>query len=275
MGVKNTQCALQLLSSSHSRDCAKFQSPRCAGITALTFEELHLLLCRKHMKKAVRADVGHQACNASQTQTVPRKAGPRDASISTGSIHSVGLAVSAPGSQPDPSNVAAGCGNATNLPPGFGCSKCCLEYLTCGAKVSHDNSTASLAAVPAVPAVPTEEQSIIAIDQGIPARDQDILTEDQISSAEVKGTCTKDQDIPANAQRTSSEGQGVLMSQPAPAAVDCVLPAIAENSSVAAEVAACQDGVSPSSAGQGIADWLPFEPTDTLLWLPFEPHRSP
>ncbi len=215
------------------------------------------------MKKAVRADVGHQALNAILTQKVSRKAGLGDASISTGSIHCVDLVVSALDSQPGPSNIAAGCGNATNLQPGFGCSKCHFQdkdCSACGAKVQHNNSTASLAAEHAVPAVVTEDRCIPAVDQGIPARDQGIFTEDQISTAEVKGICTEEQGIPAKAQRIPSEVQGLLMSQPAPAAVHRVESAIADDSSVAAGVEAYQGGMSPESAGQGIADWLPFEP---------------
>ena len=232
----------------------------------------------------MRANVGHLALNAILTQKPSRKAGVRDASISTGSIYCVDLAVSAPGSQPDPSNVAAGCGIATSLPPGFGCSKSPLQHKESsarGAKVSQDSLTASHAAVPAVP---TKDQCIPAMDQGIPARDQGIsikhpgsTIKDPGSTAEVKGSCTEDQGIPTEAQRILSEGQVVLMSQPCPAAVDCVVPATADDSSVAAGAGAHPGSVSPSSADQGIADWLIFGPlTDNLLWLgPFQPRRSP
>ena len=237
------------------------------------FEELS---CRKHIKKAVRADLSHLALNAILTQRVSRKAGLGDASTSTGSVHGKGLAVSVSGIQLDPSNVAASCGNATNLPPGFGCSKCCLqdkECSACGAKEPHPNITASLAAVPALPA---EDQCTPGMSQGIPAEDQRISTKDPGSTTEVKGICTKDQNVPANAQRNPSEGQGVLISQLAPAAVDCVVPATADDSIVAAGVELHQGGVLPSSAGPGIADWLFFEPlTDNLHWLPFKPQRSP
>lgn len=222
----------------------------------------------------MRADVRHLALNAIPTQRVSRKAGLGDASTSTGSVHGVGLAVSVPGSQPDPSNVAAGCGNARNLPPGFGSSKCCLEdkeCSACGAKEPHPDITASLAAVPALPA---EDQCMPGMSQGIP-KDQGISTKDPGSTAEVKGTCTKDQDVPANAQRNPSEGQGVLISQLAPAAVDCVVPATDDDSSVAAGVEPHQDNVLSSSAGQGIADWPSLEPlTDNLRWLHFKPQRS-
>ena len=66
------------------------------------------------MRKAVPADVGHLALNAILTQEASRKAGLKDASISTGSIYGAGLAVSGPSNQSGPSNVAAGCGNAIN-----------------------------------------------------------------------------------------------------------------------------------------------------------------
>ena len=218
------------------------------------------------MRKAVRANVGHLTLHAILTQKPSRKAGVGDASISTGSIHDVDLAVSAPGSQPGPSSVAAGCGDATNARPSH-------KFSPREAKQPQDNSTARL---PAVPAAPTEDQCIPAMDQGIPARDQGISIKDQGRTTEVRGSCTEDQGIPADAQRIPSDGQGVLMSQPAPAAVDCVLPASADDSSVSAGVEAHQDSMLPSSAGQGIVDWLVFEPlTDNLCWLPFDPQRSP
>jgi len=222
------------------------------------------------MRKAVRADVGHLALNAILTQEASRKAGLKDASISTGSIYGAGLAVSGPSNQSGPSNVAAGCGNAINTQLSQECSP--RE-----AKEPQNNSTARL---PAVPAVPTKDQCNSAMDQGIPARHQGISIKDPGSTTEVRGSCTEDQGIPAEAQRIPSEAQGVLMSQPAPAAVDFVLPATADDSSVAAGVEAHQAGMSPSSAGQGIADWLFFEPlTDHLHWLgPCEkaqPQRSP
>jgi len=218
------------------------------------------------MRKAVRADVGHLALNAILTQEASRKAGLKDASISTGSIYGAGLAVSGPSNQSGPSNVAAGCGNATNVQPS-------QECLPCEAKEPQGNSTAILAAVPAVP---TKDRCIPAMDQGIPAMDQGISIKDPGSTTEVEGSCTEDQGIPTEAQRIPSEGPGVLMSQLAPAAVDCVLPATTDDSSVSAGVEAHQVGMSPSSAGQGIVDWLVFEPlTDNLRWLPFDPQRSP
>ena len=138
------------------------------------------------------------------------------------------------------------------------------------AKPKNHNSTAILAAVP------TKDRCIPAMDQGIPAMDQGISIKDPGSTTEVEGSCTEDQGIPTEAQRIPSEGPGVLMSQLAPAAVDCVLPATADDSSVSAGVEAHQVGMSPSSAGQGIVDWLVFEPlTDNLRWLPFDPQRSP
>ncbi|KAL0036902.1 hypothetical protein WJX77_004348 [Trebouxia sp. C0004] len=162
---------------------------------------------RIHMGKALRACVGHQALDAILTQKASRKAGLGEASISAGSIHCLGLAASSPGSQPGPGDIAAGCGNATKLPPG-----------------------------------------------GIPARDQSISTTDPGSTAEVKGICTEDQSIPGKASASPMEGQGVLLTQPA--AVDRVLSAIGDDSSVAAGVEAHAGGVSASSAGQGIADEL-------------------
>ncbi len=171
------------------------------------------------MRKAVRADVSHLALSAILAQKVSRKAGLGGASISKASIHGVRLTVSAPASQPDPS------------------------------KELHPNPTASLAAVPAVP---SKDQCILAMDQGIPARDQGISIKDPGSTTEVKGSCIEDQGIPAEAQHIPSKV--VLMSQPAPAAVDCVLAASADDSSVSAGVEAHQGGVSPSSAGQAIAD---------------------